>query len=116
MGIYLIVNPRLGAAKVGVGVAVYGKMPRLEKHHYAGWRVAAAWSGIDDPVVVFDIERDIINGWRRAGLPAFVDPNEMPQHGHTETVELSRIDVAGSIAGVERALAAAGVTAAPASA
>lgn len=113
MGLYLITHPTLSAAKIGVGVTTYGRMPRLEKHLYVGWRVEAAWSGISDPVVAFDIERSVINEWRRAGLPAFVDPRDMPQHGHTETVELSRIDLAGCVARVEGALIAAGVTALP---
>lgn len=87
MGIYLIANPTLNAVKIGVGVATFGKMSRVDQHRRRGWEVVAEWTGIPDASIAFDIETLIIRQWRADGLPAHVPATLMPQAGHTETVQ-----------------------------
>ncbi|GDY33922.1 hypothetical protein GTS_55550 [Gandjariella thermophila] len=91
--IYLITHPGYGAAKIGV-TAPSGV--RLSRHQTQGWQVLV--SETVDGQIALGIEQDILNWWRvELGLPKYLSPKEMPNGGHTETVETDCINLAATM-------------------
>ena len=93
--LYVITNERLGAHKVGITNEA-AKEKRLKKHEAEGWltyKTLYFENGND----AFEIEQQILNWWRKElSLPMYLSSAEMPQGGHTETVdsnEVSLIDI-----------------------
>lgn len=91
--VYLLIHPGYKAAKVGITDENEG---RLKKHRPKGWHVLCA---VKVPgKIAIRIEDDIIDWWRvRLGLPIFLEPEDMPQGGYTETVNASAINLSATV-------------------
>jgi len=90
--LYVITNELLGAHKIGITNEA-AKEKRLKKHEAEGWltyRTLFFENGND----AFEIEQQILTWWRtELGLPMYLSSAEMPQGGHTETVDSNEIDL-----------------------
>ena len=90
--IYLITNPSLNSHKVGIG-GFDSSMDRLEKHIKQGWKTFNKMD-LDTAEEAFEIEQDVLNWLRNElNLQQYLLPEQMPQRGHTETVDASEIDL-----------------------
>jgi hypothetical protein len=88
--VYLITNPLLLAAKIGI--AKVGS-DRIQEHVRNGWEVNHLWSEINVEVA-YEIEKNVLAAWRDSGIPVAVLPEDMPQKGHTETAPIYMVDLA----------------------
>jgi recombinational DNA repair protein (RecF pathway) len=90
---YLITNPELRAHKVGIS-GHGATMNRLERHKRLGWEVFAV-KDLETGEKAYDLEDQILV-WLRTelGLPKFLIAEQMPQGGHTETIDANEIDLA----------------------
>jgi hypothetical protein len=90
--LYLMLHPELNSFKIGIGGAM-AKMDRVETHRHFGWLL---FNKLDFSTGsrAYDIEQDVLT-WIRVqlGLGAYLVPEQMPQGGHTETVDASEIDL-----------------------
>ncbi len=90
--LYVITNELLGAHKIGITNEA-AKEKRLKKHEAEGWltyKTAFFENGND----AFEIEQQVLTWWRtELGLPMYLSGSEMPQGGHTETVDSNEIDL-----------------------
>lgn len=90
--LYLIFHPKLQAHKVGVGGRTT-KSSRITQHIKEGWilfKLLDVKSGKD----ALEIERKILNFlFIECELSPFLSSSQMPQGGHTETVDASEIDL-----------------------
>jgi hypothetical protein len=88
--LYLITNKNLNAHKIGISKA---KSERLSKHKSFGWEL---YKERDYAIGenAFRVEQEILN-WLRGtlGLQSYLPPSQMPQGGHSETVDASEIDL-----------------------
>jgi hypothetical protein len=91
--VYLVAHSGLGAVKVGVSEPAGS---RIAHHRRQGWQLVAAF--LVTAKAAASIETDILNGWRRRGLPTAVGAGQMPQGGWTETVAADGIDLAADVA------------------
>ena len=90
--IYLVSHKKFGAHKIGVAGASKHNQ-RLDKHRLNGWSVykhKEFKKGED----AFNIEQDVLR-WllNKKKLSQFVNPEQMPQGGSSETVDASEIDL-----------------------
>ena len=99
--LYLITHDELLSHKIGI-TNVTAKEKRLEKHKNLGWRVFKT-QVFEDGNRAYEVEQEIVN-WLRleAGMPIFLNSNQMPQGGWTETVDASEIGLATIWAKVEQ--------------
>ena len=90
--LYVITHELLGAHKIGITNEA-AKEKRLKKHEAEGWltyKTVFFENGND----AFEIEQQILTWWRtERGLPIYLSSAEMPQGGHTETVDSNEIDL-----------------------
>lgn len=91
--LYLISNPSLNSHKIGIG-GFDSSVDRLEKHLKQGWNTYRRLD-LDTAEAAYEIEQAVLV-WLRddLGLPQYLLPEQMPQRGHTETVDASEIDLA----------------------
>ena len=92
-GLYVMVHPVLGAVKVGIGVVVGDRFPRVAQHERNGWVRESVWVGLRDWRVVQGVEREVLRSWRSAGIEEGARPGDMPQGGWTETAPVSRVNL-----------------------
>jgi hypothetical protein len=90
--LYVITHELLGSHKIGITNEA-AKEKRLKKHEAEGWltyKTVYFENGND----AFEIEQKILTWWRtELGLPIYLSSTEMPQGGHTETVDSNEIDL-----------------------
>lgn len=89
---YLMVHPELNSFKVGVG----GKSTRTDRisdHQKYGW-ILYNQASFETGESAYKLEQDILS-WLRIelGLAKYLVAEQMPQGGHTETVDASEIDL-----------------------
>lgn len=90
--IYLITNKEMNSHKVGIG-GFGTSSNRLERHLSLGWLSYRRLS-FETAEQAYEIEQAVLN-WIRddLGLKPYLLPKQMPQGGHTETVDASEIDL-----------------------
>jgi hypothetical protein len=89
---YLITNKDLNAHKVGIS-GHGATMNRLERHKKLGWNVFAV-QDLDTGEEAYKLEEEVLD-WMRNDLhlPVYLLSEQMPQGGHTETVDSLEIDL-----------------------
>jgi hypothetical protein len=92
---YLITNDALNAHKVGIANSYKGRKydDRMYNHRKQGWKLFKKLE-FNTVKEAYDVEAKVLK-WLRleVGLPIALDANQMPQGGHTETVNASEIDL-----------------------
>ena len=90
--LYLMTHSELGAHKVGIG-GFESLTNRIGQHKKHGWELYKSID-FDTSELAFEVEQQILN-WIRTdlGLPKHLVIEQMPQGGHTETVDASEIDL-----------------------
>jgi hypothetical protein len=90
--VYLITNTSLNSHKIGIG-GFDSSMDRLDKHIKQGWKTFNKMD-LDTAEEAFEIEQGVLNWLRNdLNLQQYLLPEQMPQRGHTETVDASEIDL-----------------------
>ena len=99
--LYLITNDSLNSHKIGIG-GFDSSMDRLEKHKKQGWKTYRQLN-LDTAEEAYEIEQAVLT-WLRydLDLQQYLLPEQMPQAGHTETVDASEIDLVTIWAKVEQ--------------
>ena len=88
--LYLISHPQMSAHKIGINNFDSG---RLEKHLKNGWVVYKTML-FKGGLPAYEVEQSILDWLRNeCDLQMFLLPTQMPQGGHTETVDASEIDL-----------------------
>lgn len=89
---YLITNKELNSHKVGIS-GHGATMNRLERHKRLGWEVYAVLD-LDTGEQAYELEETILD-WLRNDLDLnkYLLSEQMPQGGHTETIDASEIDL-----------------------
>jgi hypothetical protein len=96
--LYLISHPKFSAHKIGINNFDSG---RLEKHLRNGWIIykTKLFAG---GLPAYEVEQSILDWLRNeCNLQMFLLPKQMPQGGHTETVDASEIELVTIWAKVE---------------
>lgn len=90
--LYLITNEEFGAHKIGI-TNDGAKEKRLEKHLKRGWKLFAT-EFYEDGNMAFEVEQRVLE-WihLELGLGVYLSASEMPQGGHTETVDAQEVDL-----------------------
>lgn len=90
--LYLMTNKEFGAHKMGIG-GFASTSNRIEQHKKHGWDLYKSVN-FDTAEEAYEIEQNILN-WIRLdlGLNQYLILEQMPQGGHTETVDASEIDL-----------------------
>jgi hypothetical protein len=90
--LYLITNKALNAHKVGIS-GHGATVNRLERHKRLGWESYAVLE-LETGEEAYRIEEQVLE-WLRLelNLPKYLVSEQMPQGGHTETVDASEIDL-----------------------
>lgn len=90
--LYLITNKSLNSHKVGIG-GFDSSINRLEQHIKQGWQRYAQMD-FDTAEQAYEVEQAVLD-WMREDLqlPPYLLLEQMPQRGHTETVDASEIDL-----------------------
>ena len=98
--LYLITHNSLNSHKIGIG-GIDSSMDRFEKHKKQGWKTYRQLD-LDTAEEAYEIEQAILT-WLRydLGLQQYLLSEQIPQGGHTETVDASEIDLATIWAKVE---------------
>jgi len=92
--IYLITNKELSAHKIGISNRNDRKEnSRISKHRRNGWKIFKTME-FDSGKRAVEIETQVLS-WLRSerGLASFLSAEQMPQGGHTETIDASEIDL-----------------------
>ena len=90
--LYLITHDSLNSHKIGIG-GFDSSMDRLEKHIKQGWKTYRQLD-LDTAEEAYEIEQGVLNWLRNdLGLQQYLLAEQMPQRGHTETVDASEIDL-----------------------
>lgn len=91
--LYLITNRELNSHKIGIS-GHGATMNRLERHKKLGWESYAVLD-LETGEEAYKIEEQVLE-WLRLEmqLPQYLLSEQMPQGGHTETVDASEIDLA----------------------
>jgi recombinational DNA repair protein (RecF pathway) len=98
--IYLITNPSLNSHKIGIG-GFDSSLDRLDKHSKQGWKTYRKLD-LDTAEEAFEIEQGVLNWLRNdLNLQQYLLPEQMPQRGHTETVDASEVELSTIWAKVE---------------
>jgi hypothetical protein len=89
---YLITNHQLNSHKVGIS-GHGATVNRLERHKKLGWNAYAVLD-LDTGEEAYAIEAQVLE-WLRLemGIPQYLLSEQMPQGGHTETLDASEIDL-----------------------
>ena len=90
--IYLILHPELNSLKIGIG-GKNARNDRIADHQKYGWIVYKQES-FSTGEIAYEIEQEVLS-WLRVelGLSKYLVAEQMPQGGHTETVDASEIDL-----------------------
>ena len=90
--LYLMTNRELGAHKIGIG-GNHSTTNRMEQHKKYGWELYK-FLNFDTAETAYDLEQKILS-WVRVdlGLLHYLLLEQMPQGGHTETLDASEIDL-----------------------
>ncbi|ASY24150.1 hypothetical protein B1sIIB91_04475 [Candidatus Nanopelagicus abundans] len=90
--LYLITHNSLNSHKIGIG-GIDSSMDRLEKHKKQGWKTYRQLD-LDTAEEAYEIEQAVLT-WLRydLGLQQYLLSEQIPQGGHTETVDASEIDL-----------------------
>lgn len=90
--LYVITHDSLNSHKIGIG-GFDSSMDRLDKHIKQGWKLYRQLD-LDTAEEAYEIEQSVLT-WLRfdLGLQQYLLPEQMPQAGHTETVDASEIDL-----------------------
>lgn len=90
--LYLITHKSFNSHKVGIG-GFDSYNNRLEQHIKQGWETYSQLD-LDTGEEAYEIEQSVLS-WLRydLGLQQYLLPEQMPQAGHTETVDASEIDL-----------------------
>ena len=98
--LYLMTHQLFNAHKVGIGNHKT-RHNRIDEHKKTGWLLIESkdFETGDDAYVV----EQLVMKWLRIdmGLPVYLSSAEMPQRGHTETVDASEIDLSTIWAKIE---------------
>lgn len=87
---YLMTNKELGSHKIGIG-GYSSTVNRINQHTKYGWELYKTLD-FNTAEEAYEVEQKTLN-WIRLelGLPKFLLPEQMPQGGHTETVDAVEI-------------------------
>jgi hypothetical protein len=102
--IYLITNEKFGAHKIGIANSYKSKKydDRMYQHEKQGW-VLYKKANFETVQRASEIETTVLKWLRlQVGLPVFLSPKQMPNGGHTETIDASEIDLSTIWAKVEK--------------
>ena len=90
---YLITNSQLNSHKVGIS-GHGATVNRLERHKRLGWSEYAV-KDLDTGEEAYALEEQVLE-WLRLEMriPQYLISDQMPQGGHTETLDASEIDLA----------------------
>ena len=90
--LYLITHESFNSHKVGIG-GFDSYNNRLEQHTKQGWEIYSQLD-LDTGEEAYEIEQAVLNWLRNdLNLQQYLLPEQMPQAGHTETVDASEIDL-----------------------
>jgi hypothetical protein len=90
--LYLITHKSFNSHKVGIG-GFDSYNNRLEQHIKQGWETYSQLD-LDTGEEAYEIEQAVLNWLRNdLNLQQYLLPEQMPQAGHTETVDASEIDL-----------------------
>ena len=90
--LYLITHYSLNSHKIGIG-GFDSSVDRLDKHIKQGWKTYSQLD-LDTAEEAYEIEQGVLNWLRNElGLQQYLLAEQMPQAGHTETVDASEIDL-----------------------
>ncbi len=90
--LYLMTHKEFGAHKIGIG-GFASASNRIEQHKKHGWELFKSIN-FKTAELAYEAEQEILN-WIRLdlGLAQYLILEQMPQGGHTETVDASEIDL-----------------------
>ena len=90
--LYLITHTSLNSHKIGIG-GFDSSIDRLDKHIKQGWKTYNKID-LDTAEEAYEIEQGVLN-WIRSdlNLQQYLLLEQMPQRGHTETVDASEVDL-----------------------
>lgn len=99
--LYLMVHPELNSFKIGIG-GTKAKKDRIKTHLHFGWFLFKQ-TDFESGFLAYEVEQEILI-WLRyeLGLGIHLLREQMPQGGHTETVDASEIDLPTIWAKVEQ--------------
>jgi hypothetical protein len=90
--LYLMTHQELNAHKIGIG-GFASLTNRIEQHKKHGWKL---YKSLDFKTAerAYEAEQEILN-WVRTelGLPQYLVLEQMPQGGHTETLDASEVSL-----------------------
>lgn len=86
--VYLLEHPLFRAAKIGI--AKGDGSGRLRQHSRNGWTTFRVWP-VREGRIAFAAESRVLNLLRSFAIGPAVSPEEMPQHGYTETVSVDDV-------------------------
>lgn len=97
---YLMFHPELSSLKVGIGGRT-NRVDRIATHSRYGW-ILFKRKDFEFGNIAYELEQEILV-WLRAelGLGIHLSAEQMPQGGHSETIDASEIDLPGIWAKVE---------------
>ena len=90
--IYLMFHPELNSIKVGIGGSTT-RNDRIEVHKHYGWILynKIQYTKGEDAL---EVEQNSLEWLRNdLNLPSYLLPSQMPQGGHTETIDAGEIDL-----------------------
>lgn len=96
--LYVVHHPELEAIKVGIGVALAG---RVAQHIANGWAPVLKLETAISIGQARALEQAAVRAWRAAGVPVGALAVHMPQAGHTETAPGTLADARALAAWVE---------------
>ena len=93
--IYLITHDKMQAHKIGIANSYKSRKfdDRMYQHEKRGWKLYKKLN-YDTVKKASDVETKILK-WLRmeVGLPIYLSQKDMPQGGHTETIDASEIEL-----------------------
>ena len=102
--IYLITHDQMQAYKIGIANSYKSRKfdDRMYQHEKRGWKLYKKLN-YETVKEASDIETKILK-WLRieVGLPVYLSQKDMPQGGHTETVDAAEIDLSSIWAKVQK--------------
>ncbi len=88
--LYLIEQPELRAAKIGIAEST---SDRIDVHIRHGWKVIQVWH-FETGQLAGEAENAVLEYFRNdLKLPPFLGPSDMPQGGYTETISNSGMNI-----------------------
>jgi hypothetical protein len=98
--LYLMTHQELGAHKIGIG-GFDSLTNRIEQHQKHGWELYKSLD-FETAEIAYEAEQQILS-WIRSdlGLPQYLVIEQMPQGGHTETIDAAEVTLPALWAKVE---------------